>query len=394
MYEIVEIGSLELPGLEVYAHLNENQLRHYYEPEAGVFIGESPNVIIRALEAGYEPLSMLMEERYVTGKMPAAAGAKASSLLTVMRTDEADVGGRKERAEPAVAADPEAGSESAQRENPGNHVPLLPAHAAKSGCADGDGPESVSDGANGVRSILSLLASRPERIPVYVSTIKVLSAITGYHLTRGILCAFRRRTLPSAAEVCRDARRVAVLDNVENPTNVGAIIRSAAALGMDAVLLTPGCADPLYRRAIRVSVGTVFQIPWTYIGVPERHYTWMKNFSSEKTAEIEAGEGRIGPAGRCDDRSSAWPERGIEQLHALGFHTAALALGERTIPIDDPRLAEEPKLALILGNEGEGLPAATLAASDYIVTIPMSHGVDSLNVAAASAVAFWQLRVR
>ena len=346
MYEIVEIGSLKLPGLEMYAHLNENQLRHYYEPEAGVFIGESPNVILRALEAGYEPLSMLMEERYVAGEMSAAVAGTSFSLTDVS--------------------------------------------------AEGEDPGEASGGANGVKSILSRLASRPEHIPVYVSSLKVLSAITGYHLTRGILCAFRRRMLPSAAEVCRDARRVAVLDNVENPTNVGAIIRSAAALGMDAVLLTPGCADPLYRRAIRVSVGTVFQVPWTYIGVPERHYTWMKNISPEKTAEIAAGEGRgkVETAGCCDSQRCARPEGGIEQLHALGFHTAALALDERAISIDDPRLAEEPKLALILGNEGEGLPAATLAASDYIVTIPMSCGVDSLNVAAASAVAFWQLGTR
>ena len=376
MYEIIEIGSLELPGLEVYAHLNENQLRHYFEPETGVFIGESPNVILRALEAGYEPLSMLMEERYVTGEMPAAAEAKGSSLFSAVRVDDAAPGGRRERGESEAAmADVETESESAE----------------------------------GVRRILAKLAGRASCCPVYVSSLKVLSAITGYHLTRGILCAFRRRALPSAVEICRDARRVAVLENVENPTNVGAIIRSAAALGMDAVLLSPGCADPLYRRAIRVSVGTVFQVPWTYIGVPERHYTWMKNFSPGKPTGIPAGEGgeKGGPAGRCgpepgNERTEAavrraeplWPEKEMEQLHALGFRTAALALDERAIPVDDPRLAGAPKLALILGNEGEGLPAATIAACDYIVTIPMSNGVDSLNVAAASAVAFWQLRAR
>lgn len=333
MYKIIHIESLDLTDLELYAHLNENQLRHYFEPEAGVFIGESPNVILRALEAGYEPISMLMEERYAAGEMPAAAAAA----------------------------------------------------------------EVESESAEGVRRILAKLAGRTSCCPVYVSSLKVLSEITGYHLIRGILCAFRRRTLPSVTEVCRNARRVAVLDNVENPTNVGAIIRSAAALGMDAVLLSPGCADPLYRRAIRVSVGTVFQVPWTYIGVPERHYTWMKNFRPEKPAGIavRADGKKTGQAGHCGpEPGNEWPEKGMEQLHDLGFCTAALALDGRAIPIDDPRLAEAPKLALILGNEGEGLPAATIAACDYLVTIPMSHGVDSLNVAAASAVAFWQLRAR
>ncbi len=278
MIEIKEIADLTLPELDPYTHLNENQLKHYYEPERGIFIGESHTVIERALLAGYEPLSVLLERRFL-----ATEGAE----------------------------------------------------------------------------ILRLCGKRQETVPVYVSELEVLSRLTGYHLTRGILCAFRRKILPSVEEVCRGASRIAVLENIENPTNVGAIIRSAAALDMDAVLLTPECADPLYRRAIRVSVGTVFQVPWTYIGVPARQGTW--------------------------------PQEGMDYLHRLGFRTAAMALRHDTVEIDDPGLLREEKLAIVLGNEGDGLTEQTIAACDYTVKIPMSHGVDSLNVAAASAVAFWQL---
>ena len=273
MIEIKEIADLTLPELDPYTHLNENQLKHYYEPERGIFIGESHTVIERALQAGYEPLSVLLERRFL-----ATEGAE----------------------------------------------------------------------------ILRLCGERQETVPVYVSELEVLSRLTGYHLTRGILCAFRRKVLPSAEEVCRGASRIAVLENIENPTNVGAIIRSAAALDMDAVLLTPECADPLYRRAIRVSVGTVF-----HIGVP----AWQ----------------------------GTWPEKGMDYLHQLGFRTAAMALRHDTVEIDDPELLREEKLAIVLGNEGDGLTEQTIAACDYTVKIPMSHGVDSLNVAAASAVAFWQL---
>ena len=278
MIEIKEIADLTLPELDPYTHLNENQLKHYYEPERGIFIGESHTVIERALLAGYEPLSVLLERRFL-----ATEGAE----------------------------------------------------------------------------ILRLCGERQETVPVYVSELEVLSRLTGYHLTRGILCAFRRKVLPSVEEVCRGASRIAVLENIENPTNVGAIIRSAAALDMDAVLLTPECADPLYRRAIRVSVGTVFQVPWTYIGVP----AWQ----------------------------GTWPEEGMDYLNRLGFRTAAMALRHDTVEIDDPELLREEKLAIVLGNEGDGLTEQTIAACDYTVKIPMSHGVDSLNVAAASAVAFWQL---
>ena len=197
-------------------------------------------------------------------------------------------------------------------------------------------------------------------IPVYTSDLAVLTKLTGFALTRGVLCAMRRPRKKSVEEVCSGAKRIAVLENVMNPTNVGAIFRSAAALGMDAVVLTPACSDPLYRRAVRVSMGTVFQIPWTYIG--------------EETAD--------------------WPGPGMERLAALGFRTAAMALREDSLSIDDPCLKAEDKLAVVLGTEGDGLADATIAACDYTVRIPMFHGVDSLNVAAASAVAFWELRRR
>lgn len=202
-------------------------------------------------------------------------------------------------------------------------------------------------------SAREIIARCPE-IPVFTADEEVLCNLTGYHLTRGVLCAMRRPKLPAMEEICREASRVVILENVQNPTNVGAIFRSAAALGMDAVLLTPGCSNPLYRRSARVSMGTVFQIPWAYTG--------------------------------------EWPGEGMKQLKNLGFKTAALALSDNSVSIDDPKLMEEEKLALLLGSEGDGLTDTTIANCDYTVKIPMYHGVDSLNVAAASAVAFWQLR--
>lgn len=298
MIEIRPIGSLELPALDPYTHLNENQLRHYFEPENGLFIGESHTVIERALDAGYQPLSVLMERKYL----------------------------------------------------------------------ETEGTE-----------ILRRCRELPELIPVYTAELDTLMEITGYHLTRGILCAFYRRVLPSVEAVCRDASRIAVLENVENPTNVGAIFRSAAAMGMDAVLLTPDCADPLYRRSIRVGVGTVFQVPWTYIGLSEPSGTWTKHKDPEKIRREEGNN----PAG--------WPEEGIRYLHELGFYLTAMALREDTISIADPVLAGQKKLAVVLGNEGDGLLPETIRACDATVKIPMAHGVDSLNVAAASAVAFWEL---
>lgn len=194
-------------------------------------------------------------------------------------------------------------------------------------------------------------------IPVYTAEFDILTKLTGFELTRGALCAMYRPNLPSVEAVCQNARRIVILEDVMNPTNIGAIFRSAAALNMDAILLTPACSDPLYRRAIRVSMGTVFQIPWTFIG----------------------------------DKSTDWTVQGIKQLHDLGFKTAAMALRKDSVNIDHPALMSEDKLAVILGTEGDGLASSTIADCDYTVCIPMSHGVDSLNVAAASAVAFWQL---
>ena len=275
MPNIIEVADITAPELDVFARLTEAQLRNRLEPEKGIFIAESPKVIARALDAGYEPLSLLMESRHIAGQ--------AKDII-----------------------------------------------------------------------------ARCGEIPVYTASRETLAALTGYALTRGVLCAMRRPRLPSVEELCADARRVAVLEGIVDVTNVGAIFRSAAALHMDAVLLTPTCCDPLCRRAARVSMGTVFQIPWTRIGE-------------------EPGD---------------WPHPGLDRLRALGFRTAAMALREDTVSIEDPQLMVEEKLAIVLGTEGDGLADETIADCDDTVCIPMSHGVDSLNVAAASAVAFWQLRAR
>ena len=271
MNNIIEITDFLAPELDIYARLNEAQLLHYFEPEEGIFIAESPKVIERALDAGYEPISMLMEKRHLDGE--------AKDIIA--RCD----------------------------------------------------------------------------VPVYTADEAILTGITGYKLTRGALCAMRRKPLPAVEDICDGARRIAVLENVMNPTNVGAIFRSAAALGMDAVLLTPACCDPLYRRSVRVSMGTVFQVPWTRIG----------------------------------ENAADWPQKGLDILKKHGFKTAALALNDHAVSIDDPALMKAEKLALILGTEGDGLCEKTIADCDFCAIIPMSHGVDSLNVAAASAVAFWQL---
>lgn len=272
MPNIIEITDFHAPELDPYARLTQNQLRNRLEPEKGIFIAESPKVIDRALDAGYEPVSLLMERRQITG----------------------------------------------------------PAAGILSRCGDA---------------------------PVYTADRELLAALTGFELTRGVLCAFRRPAPRPVEELCRDARRVAVLEGIVDSTNVGAIFRSAAALNMDAVLINPSCCDPLCRRAVRVSMGTVFQVPWGQLG----------------------------------DSPADWPEKGMDVLHALGFKTAAMALSDRSVSIDDEQLAREPKLAIVLGTEDDGLAASTIASCDYTVKIPMSHGVDSLNVAAASAVAFWQL---
>ena len=273
--KIIPITDLHTPELEIYNERREVQLLRYYEPAPGLFIAESANVILRALAAGYEPLSLLMEQR---------------------------------------EADSEKG-----------------------------------------REVLGRIMEISEDIPAYVSSNEVLSQIAGFKLARGMLCAMRRRALPKVEELCRDARRIAILENVVNPTNVGAIFRCAAALGIDAVLLTAGCSDPLYRRAARVSMGTVFQVPWTFLGTED------------------------------------WADRTMEQLRGMGYRTAAMALKEDSLSPDARVLQEAEKLAIILGTEGEGLAADTIADCDYTVCIPMARGVDSLNVAAASAVAFWEL---
>lgn len=264
---IIEISSLTQPGIEVFGTLTETQLRNRLEPDKGVFIAESPKVIRVALDAGYEPLSLLCEKRHIAG-------------------DAADIIAR---------------------------------------CGDG--------------------------LPVYTGSRQLLSTLTGYTLTRGVLCAMRRPTPPCFTDICRTARRVAVIHGVTDSTNIGAIFRSAAALGIDAVVLTHDSCDPLCRRSVRVSMGSVFLVPWTWID-------------------------------------------SMDQLQQMGFRTAALALTERSIPIDHPALKNEQRLALILGTEGDGLPQKTIEDADYVVRIPMAHGVDSLNVAAASAVAFWELRSR
>ena len=278
-----EIKDFAAPELDVYARTSEVQLLRYYEPEPGIFIAESPKVIGRALDAGYEPLSVLVEKKQME--------ENEETIQIMNRFDDT-------------------------------------------------------------------------KVSIFTADFEVLTKLTGFKLTRGMLCAMRRKPLRKFQDLCDGINRIAILENVQNPTNVGAIFRSAAALNMEAVLLSPGCSDPLYRRASRVSMGTVFQIPWTFI-----------RDSNEM---------------RCK-REVIWPKQAIAELKKLGYKTAALALTDDSVSIDDSELMKEEKLAVILGNEGEGLENETIALCDYTVKIPMTHGVDSLNVAAASAVAFWQL---
>ncbi len=261
---IIEIVSLDHPGVEIFSTLTEAQLRKEYEPEQGIFIAESPKVIDVALNAGYRPVALMCEKRHIDGD---AAGIIARSV----------------------------------------------------------------------------------DIPVYTGERKLLAELTGYTLTRGVLCAMQRPEEQSVAEVCQNAQRVVVIEGVVDTTNIGAIFRSAAALGIDAVLLTRNSCDPLNRRSIRVSMGSVFLVPWAWI---------------DKTV----------------------------QLNEFGFETVAMALTDNSIPIDSPILSSIPRLAIIMGTEGEGLPQSTIDAANHVVRIPMSHNVDSLNVAAAAAVAFWELR--
>lgn len=268
---IIHVNNITDDRLQIYNNRSESELMHCYEPNPGVFIAESKLVIERALDAGYEPLSMLVEDAVVDG-------------------------------------------------------------------------------------LMDFIDSRLGGIDVYVAPLEALEEIIGYKLTRGVLCAMRRKELPRVEDICCNARRIAILEEVMNPTNVGAIFRSAAALSIDAVILTKGCSDPLYRRSVRVSMGNVFLVDWTFI-----------------------------------DENCSWPEEGMKLLTQMGFKTVAMALCDDSVPIDDERLAREEKLAIILGTEGEGLRNITIEGCDYTAKIPMTKGVDSLNVAAASAVAFWQL---
>ena len=276
--EIIRIESLQDPRVQMFTTLTEAQLRNRLEPLKGIFIAESPKVIAVALQAGYQPIAMLCEEKHIEGD--------ARAIITM--------------------------AEDARRKT-----------------AEGDGGEAF---------------------PVYTGSRELLAKLTGYTLTRGVLCAMRRPEERRVEEVCSKARRVAVIHGVVDTTNIGAIFRSAAALGIDAVLLTRDSCDPLNRRAVRVSMGSVFLVPWT----------WIDN---------------------------------LNQLKTLRFRTAAMALSDDSISLDNPVLKQEERLAIIMGTEGDGLPQHTIAGADYVVRIPMAHGVDSLNVAAASAVAFWELRV-
>ncbi len=268
---MITITDINDPRLHIFTNTSETELAHYYEPELGLFMAESLKVLERALAAGYEPVTALVEKRMST-------------------------------------------------------------------------------------EVQALLADHTSVI-VYTAEFEVLTKITGYHMTGGVLCIMRRHTLPSIEEICEGRRRIAILEDVVNPTNVGAIVRNAAALHIDAILFSPGCADPLYKRAIRVSMGTIFQIPWTIM----------------------------------DEKAENWQDNVMPKLKDMGFATVAMALKEDSVSISDEQIHNEEKLAILLGSEGNGLKDETLDMCDYTVMIPMSHNVDSLNVAAASALAFWEL---
>ena len=301
---IIEIKDFEAKELDIYARLSEGQLLNRAKPDKGIFIAESPKVIERALDAGYEPISCLIEKKHIEGEGK-----------VVLEKCDRIYQNRK------IYSDAE---------------------------------NTVSEEKYALKST-GYKEKNIHEFPVYTAEFEILTKLTGFKLTRGMLCAMHRRQLPALEEICKDARRIAVLENVMNPTNVGAIFRSAAALNIDAVILTNGSSNPLYRRAARVSMGTVFQIPWTFVNISD------------------------------DDNGESY----IKRLHSLGFKTAAMALDDNSVSIDDKDVISEEKLAIILGTEGDGLLQSTISESDYTVRIPMSHGVDSLNVAAASAVVFW-----
>ena len=358
MLRFINITDFHAPELDVYARLRERQLQHYYEPNGGLFLAESPKVIARALDAGYEPVSVLAEER-AAGEIPERGWLRRGAEVSPEPRGQIDVA----------------------EASPGLHGQIDAAEGSSEPCGQIEGAET--------RRLLERLAARGGELPVYTAPLSVLTQLTGFTLTRGMLCAMRRRALPSAAAVCAGARRIAVLEDVVNPTNVGAIFRSAAALQMDAVLLTRGCADPLTRRAIRVSMGTVFQVPWTVVEENGAASAWP--VQGENVAAnvwpVSSHGGSENAAGAPSPALWSLPQF----LRRLGFSTAAMALRDDSLSIDDARLAAEERLAVLLGTEGEGLRPETIAACDYTVRIPMAHGVDSLNVAAASAVAFWEL---
>ena len=312
---LIYVDTLEDPRLDAFARLTEAQLRSKLEPERALFIAESQKVIERAFEGGMEPISLLMEEKWLPSMAPLIERMEARRQARARELETTQTGAQG--AAPAPTGEPE--------------------------------------------TPLAQLPSGPDSLPVFVAPHDELARLTGFELTRGALGAFRRSALPTVADVLRDARLVAVLEDITNHTNVGAIFRSAAALGVDAVLVSPACYDPLYRRAVRVSMGAVFQVPWTRIG---------------------------------DQPGEEWPQGGIAKLRSLGFKTAAMALDDNSVSLDCAELKECEKPAIIMGTEGDGLSQHTIAACDYTVKIPMAHGVDSLNVAAASAVAFWELRAR
>ncbi len=359
---IEKIASLDDERLDVYARLTEVQLRNKLEPEKGIFIAESDKVIDRALTAGYEPLSLLIPEH----KLDAMRGLieRAQVAWDCFHEKQNRGGSHEAQAAGCKATDVEILRDGRTAERVANGT---------SASIDDGAVENVTDNTDA-----------PEGLPVFVAPASEIEKLAGYELTRGVLCAMRRKLLPSVCELLETtkARRIAILEDITNHTNVGAAFRSAAALGIDAILVTPTCCDPLYRRAVRVSMGTVFQVPWTRIGM---------NTGIESA---NCNEGAIHASADEILQSDAWPVQGLQMLRGLGFKSAALALNDNSISLDDPQLKECEKLAVVLGTEGDGLSDHTIAACDYTVKIPMAHGVDSLNVAAASAVAFWELRVR
>ncbi len=337
--KIIEITDLNLPELDIYTKISERQLMTINEPAPGLFIAESFKVLERALLAGYKPVSAVVEKSCLEEFEKLSHVEKSHGTFSAT-----DIG-------------PDSPTQQESCFSKGSHM---------------NSPFGDS-------------------FPVFTATGDVLDSITGYHLTGGCLCAMERKEIPSPVSILESSRRIVLLENVMNPTNIGAIFRSAAALGMDGVLLTKSCSDPLYRRAIRVSMGTVFQIPWTFIDY------WNTPVSDSALHDAHAHESSYDhPYEHPGSKSLAWstlswPSDGIDLLHSHGYKLASMALRNESISISDLRLKSEERLCVLMGSEGEGLLSETIEKSDYVVKIPMSHDVDSLNVAAASALAFWEL---